>query len=246
MNVTTGLVGCVFWVAVAVSQAELTLSNGDFERGISENSTRADVAEWYDHSTDDESFWEGAYQSTALWSSPNGSGIVIFSSEEADDFGQPTPNVNDGSYMYQAIGTADGEESLTLSLEWGSPLDDTGGRELGLTVGVYAYDGPGPFAAADGVDVRGAAGMTLLDSVSFTMTSAGGGFLKAIEPVLDLSGAGGRPLYLRINGYTAGETEAWAVVDNLQIVRSSASVGLLGLFGGGMLFVPLFSRPKNA
>ena len=151
------------------AQAALSITNGDFETGAGVNI--ADVTGWFDRNP--EGFWEGAWQTTAGWITPNGSAVIVFSSYEADDFRVPSPNPNDGSFLYQSIGTADGLSSIQIGFDWGAPDDANAGLEIGITIGIYAYDGQGGFIPADDVDVRGASGVTLLDSVSFTTTTTG-------------------------------------------------------------------------
>ena len=209
--------------------ASLMVTNGDFENGggdIYEN-----VTDWYDFNTGN--FWEGAWQTNVSWQSFTGSNIVIFSSFESDDFGTPTPDVNDGGYLYQSIGTADGASDVYISFDWGGPADDPGGRYLGMTVGIYAYDGVGAFTAADGTDVRGGAGVTLLDSATFTIdpSIAGGMMVTNVVANLDLSAAGSQELFLRFNGYLPGTTESWPTLDNVRIVPEPASLTLMGLVG---------------
>ena len=213
---------------VSIAQGDLAITNGDFETGVAE--IVEDVTIWFEFNTGN--FWEGAWQTNAGWITPNGTGIVVFSSFESDDFGAPSTNTNDGSYLYQSIGTADGLTSVLIGFDWGAPNDDPGGRDLGLTVGIYAYDGLGGFTAADGLDVRGAAGVTLLDSASFTMTSTGvDGLIVSASAALDLSGAGSQELFLRFNGYNASTTESWPALDNVSIIPEPTTLALLGLGG---------------
>jgi hypothetical protein len=208
----------------------LTVTNGDFETGAGSNIDN--VTGWFDLNTGN--FWEGTWQTNAGWITANGTTVTVFSSFQSDDFGVPSTNPNDGGYLYQSIGTANSQTSVKIGFDWGAPNDDPGNRVLGLTVGIYAYDGLGGFAAADGIDVRGAAGVTLLDSESFSMTSTGvDGLMVNVLASLDISAAGSQELFLRFNGYNAGATESWPILDNITIVPEPASMLLLGL--GGLL-----------
>ena len=103
---------------VSIAQGDLAITNGDFETGVAENVE--DVTSWFEFNTGN--FWEGAWQSNASWITPNGTGIVVFSSFESDDFGAPSTNTNDGSYLYQSIGTADGKTSVLIGFDWGAPM----------------------------------------------------------------------------------------------------------------------------
>lgn len=209
--------------------AALSITNGDFQSG-GNVSNQPDVTNWFDSNTGD--FFEQAWMSSDQ--SPNGSNVVIFSSLESDDFGMPSSNANDGSYIYQGIGTADGASTVPIGFDWGAPNDDPGDRNIGVSVGIYAYDGVGGFSAADGTDVRGGAGVTLLDSASFTIASTtAGGQIENELAELDLTGAGSDELFVRFNGYLPGSGESWPFVDNVTIVPepSIALLGGLGLFG---------------
>ena len=222
------VLACVF--APAVANADLSVTNGDFESGGGSNVEN--VTDWFDFNTGN--FWEGAWQSDAQ--SVNGTNQIVFSSFEADDFGAPTPNVNDGSYLYQSIGTADGLSAADVIFDWGAPTDDGGGRFLGITVGIYAYDGVSGFSAADGTDVRGGSGVTLLDSQTFTIGSSTAGGQMEIGTVasLDLSGAGTQELFLRFNGYLPGAGESWPTLDNVSIVSVPEPSGLAILALAGL------------
>ena len=230
--------------AIPSAFAALSVTNGDFETGGGDNINN--VAGWFDKTTG-AGFWEGAWQTNAGFITPNGTNVVVFSSFQSDDFGMPSADANDGSYLYQAIGTADGATALDVSFDWGAPNDDPGGRLLGITVGVYAFDGVGSFSAGDDVDVRGGSGITFLDSVSFTTTSTGvDGMIGSVSSTLDLSGAGSQQLFLRINGYTAGGTESWPVVDNVAITAVPEPGSFAALAGVGALAAVALRRRRSA
>lgn len=98
--------------AAPMAHAAPAVTDGDFETSVS---VSPDVTGWYD-SNPTANFWEGAWPHGGV--NPNGTIGVVFSSFESDDFGAPTPNANDGSWIYQSIGTADGLTLLELSLDW--------------------------------------------------------------------------------------------------------------------------------
>ncbi|QDU57207.1 beta strand repeat-containing protein [Aeoliella mucimassa] len=199
---------------IGTSAGTLSITNGNFENGGGANIE--DVTGWFD--LNNGNFWEGTWQSNAQ--TTNGTNTAIFSSFEADDFGNPTPDPNDGGYLYQPIGTAGGLTSLDVKFDWGAPTDDPGGRNLGMTVGVYAYNGTGTFVPGDNADVRGADGVTLLDSASYQIASstAGGQELTDVLASLDLTGAGNQQLFLRFNNYLPGSTDGWPTLDNVGLV----------------------------
>lgn len=212
---------CVLMCVCLASMAQaLTITNGDFELGAGPSADN--VTDWYDLNTG--SFWEGAWQSNDSWITPNGTQVVVLSASgsSAED------PLAGASYLYQSIGTAAGESSVAIGFDWGHPDDTGAGRLDKVTVSVFAGDGS--FVAADGTDVYGAAGVTLLDSASFEHTALGtDGEIWSVVANLDLSAANaGDDIFLRFN--SASE---WPVVDNVRIVPEPITLALLGL--GGLL-----------
>ena len=198
----------VISVISATGQAELAITNGDFETGGGENIP--DVTGWYDNSAG--GFWEDAWQTNASWITPNGSNVVVFCSWDTVE-GDPLA----GSYLYQSIGTSEGESELTIAFDWGHPDDVAAGRYDGLTVSVLASDGS--FVADDATDVIGAAGITLLDSASYEHVALGtDGEIFPVVVELDLSGANeGDEIFLRFNNYWVTSTQSWPILDNVEI-----------------------------
>lgn len=208
--------------------AALSITNGGFEANLDE-----DVADWFDPSNG--TFWQGTWPTDSGGVTPNGTIVAVLGSYESGGI-QSTASADAqvGNYVYQSIGTADGATSIEIGFDWGAPNDDPGGRELGMTVGVYAYDGLGGFTADNNTDIHGATGITLLDFQSFSQTSTGvDGLIGGEIAVLDLTGAGSQEVFLRFNAYRPGDTESWPVLDNVAIVPepSVALLGGLGLLG---------------
>ena len=105
---------------------------------------------------------------------------------------------------------------MTISFQWGS-FTGAPPRDLGITVGIYESNGS--FVPADGTEVLGATGVTLVDEESILQTAVPGGTLYTQLVTFDLSTAGTGQLYLRFNNYEApGKDEAWVAVDNVLIV----------------------------
>ncbi len=209
----------------------LAITNGDFETGGGNNID--DVTSWFDNSNG--TFWQGTWQTNAATITPNDTNVVILGSYESGAIQSTTSaNVNDGNYLFQSIGTADGALLLPLSFDFGQPNDDNGGRTLGITVGIYAYDGLGGFTPGNNTDVRGATGVTLLDSMSFTYDSVNlDDQIFTQLATLDISSAGTQELFLRFSNYRPADTQSWSALDNITIVPepTAALLGGLGLLG---------------
>lgn len=219
----------------ASASAALSVTNGDFETGGGLNIE--DVNGWFDPSNG--TFWQGSWQDSAAWITPNGTNVIILGSYENGAVqNTASADAQVGNYLYQAIGTADGATSVQVSFDFGAPNDDNGGRVLGLSVGLYAYDGVGAFTPGNNADVHGAAGVTLLDFESFTLTSTGvDGLISGVSATFDISGAGAQQLFLRFNNYRPSSTESWTVIDNVSVsavpepASAAALVGALALGG---------------
>ena len=216
--------------AVSSASAALSLANGDFETGGGSNIDN--VSGWFDPSNG--TFWQGTWQTNASFITPNTTNVIVLGSYESGSIrNTASADAKVGNYLYQGIGTADGATSLQVSFDFGAPNDDPGGRSLGLSVGIYAYDGVGAFTAGDNTDVSGGAGVTLLASQSFTMASTGvDGQISSFSATLDLSGAGSQQLFLRFNNYRPGNTESWPVLDNVAITAIPEPASCAALLGG--------------
>ena len=199
MKVMVGL--CVGLVSMA--QGIIGVSNGDFEIGGGNNV--ADVTNWYDNNAGN--FWDGAWQTNNEGITPNGTMLVVLS-----DLGN--------GYLYQSIGHSVGEASIDVSFDWGHPDDTGAGRTDTVIVSLYASDGT--FVAADGTALDGAAGITLLDSASYTHTALGTDGEIWTEIVnLDISGANvGDEIFL---AFDSGAE--WPVLDNVSVTASLPTNG---------------------
>lgn len=221
-------------LASTAAHAALTVTNGNFETGGGSNIDN--VTGWFDNSNG--TFWQGTWQTNAGFITPNGTNVVILGSYESGAVqNTASADANGGNYLYQSIGTADGATSVEINFDFGQPNDDSGGRMLGLTVGIYAYDGLGGFTADDNTDVRGAGGVTFLGSQSFQFgpTTTADNVINSFMATINLAGAGSQELFLRFNNYRPGNTESWSVLDNVSVTAipepASALLGGIGLLG---------------
>ncbi len=219
------------------ANAALTITNGDFEdlSGFvqADPGTSAVVTGWF--SVTSGSFWQNTWHDTRDPEVPtdtesgfSGEGAAAFSGAAGD--GQAS-GLN-GSWLYQSIGTADVSlTTLPIQFDWGDFGNINGGtRDLGITVSVFESDGT--FSAGNDVDVNGASGATLLDSVSFTLPASGPASKLVLGEVatLDLTGHTGGELFLRFNNWDGGADTPWLMLDNVSIVPEP-SIALLGGLG---------------
>lgn len=190
------------------ARASLSISNGDFQNAAPPGDS-GDIPAWFE--ANPPSFWQAPWLKNG-GDSPNGGAVMAMSAVAAT----ATANgAGANTFAYQAIGTRDGTDSLTISFQWGS-FTGAPTRDLGVTVGIYEADGS--FVPADATDLLGAPGVTLVDEESILQTAVAGGTLFTQLVTFDLSTAGNGPLYLRINNYeAAGKDEAWIAVDNVLI-----------------------------
>lgn len=211
------------WVAVPAAQASLAISNGDFEDDAVQTSN---VTNWFDTVTGTPAnWWESTWAGPTV--SPNGTSVLGLS------YMFTTPN-----WAYQSIGVNDGgETSLVLQYDVGSFTDAGGIRDLGVTFAVYSVDGTYA-GGADNVDIDGAAGATLLDSVSVMHEDVAIGTMLVDQTVaLDITGTSGSELYVRLINYAGVDGEPWTAVDNIEVIPEPATISLVGIFGAGVLFM---------
>jgi len=206
------LLSCLLGITLAgipAAHATLAITNGNFETGAPPADS-PDVLNWNDANPG--GFWQAAWLKKG-GDSPNGSTVMCLSANAANE---TLNGVGTNTYAYQAIGTRAGANSVTISFQWGT-FATAPPRSLGITVGIYESDGT--FVPADGTELLGASGVTLVDQESILQTAVPTGTLYTQLLTFDLSGAGTGQLYLRFNNYEApGKDEAWVAVDNVLIV----------------------------
>jgi hypothetical protein len=134
-------------------------------------------------------------------------------------------------WAYQDIGINDGGlTSLNLQFDLGSFTDAGVPRDMGVTLSLYQSDGS--FVGADNSDIAGAAGITLIDSVSLTSGSLNPGQFVTLQTALNLASANNTgDLFLRFVNYSTGIGEPWAAIDNVTLVPvpEPSTVALMGL-----------------
>jgi hypothetical protein len=203
---------------IGVVMADLGITNGDFQTNAPAGNV-ANVDSWFDPiDANPGNWWETTWYGPTV--SPNGTSVMGLS------YMWKTTN-----WAYQSIGTnSSALASLALSFDVGSFTDAGSNRDLGVTVSIYKTDGT--FVGADGTDIVGAAGVTLVDSVSVMNNVASGAYITQ-NVTLDLSNAGSGELFLRFVNYAGTVGEPWTAIDNVSIVPEPATMLLLGL--GGLL-----------
>lgn len=206
----------------SMAQAVLVITNGDFEKNAPASNTY-DVDSWYDTISSgaqtNNYWWESTWYGPTV--SPTGTSVMGLS------YMWTTPN-----WGYQSIGVNDGGlTELKIRYDVGSFTDAGVPRDLGVTVSVYESDGT--FVGADNLDVDGAAGITLIDSVSTLYSAMPVGAYVTDTITLDMSTAGSGELFLRFINYAGQAGEPWTAIDNVSIVPEPATLALLGL--GGLL-----------
>jgi hypothetical protein len=239
-NKLASYIGAAFTVALTAPTAfgALTLTNGNFETGG--GATIDDVTGWLDPSNG--TYWQGTWVTNITGISPNNTNVAVLGSYESGAIrNTASADVRSGNHLYQAIGTKGlGDTELQVNFDFGQPDDDTGGRRLGVTVAIYAYNGTGTFVAGNSANLFTASntvgsGVSLLDYESFQFgpTTTLDQAMVAKQATLDITGAGSQTLYLSFNNYRPAATESWSVLDNVTITAipepSAALLGGLGL-----------------
>lgn len=204
-----------------IAQAALAITNGDFSVAPSSDN-QADITGWYDY--DSGNFWEQSWLESG--DTPFGPALAMAG---GGFLGR--------AWAYQAIGTADGASTLTVRFDYGSFADATVNRDLGVSWSVYAVTGA--FVPGQNVDVSGAAGVTLLDTVAVSsLAVAPGGNAGTATVALNLSAAAGSQLYLRVSNFsptTNANDNGYLWVDNVALVPEPSVALLAGLAGMGAL-----------
>ncbi len=215
------------------AQAALTVTNGDFETGIADQTTSANVSGWFSVTAGDffANTWHDSRDAEVPTDAQSG-----FSGQAAAAFsgiaGGGQPSGLAGSWLYQSIGTDASATSFDVTFDWGDFGNGPTNRDLGITVSVYESDGS--FVAGNDTDINGAGGVTLLDSFSLSQLVTGSVKLSVGETGnLDISGQSGGELFLRFNNWDAGGDTPWLQLDNVAIsnVVPEPSAALLGGLG---------------
>jgi len=214
-------------IYAATSYGGLSVSNGDFENNPVQT---ADVVGWFDRGVTG-NWWESTWAGPTV--SPNGTPVLGLS------YMYQTLN-----WAYQSIGVNDGGlTSFALQYDVGSFTDAGGPRDFGLTFSVYKVDGT--FAGgADDVDLVGAAGATLLDTITvFSGALDPGQMLTGQTVSFNIAGSAGSELFLRLQNEVGTVGEPWTAVDNIQIVPEPSAMALGGL---SLLFSAICRRNRKA
>jgi PEP-CTERM putative exosortase interaction domain len=227
MRRTPRLAACgVMALTASVAHADLQITNGNFQNNAPAANTW-DVDSWFNSlptasGQENNWWWEGTWYGPTF--SPNGTSVM--------GLGYMFTTTH---WAYQNIGVNDGGlTSLTLQFDIGSFTDAGGPRDLGVTLAIY--QAPGSFIGADDIDIVGADGVTLIDSVSLTTGPLAPGGIVTKQATLNLGTANGTdPLFLRFVNFSTGTGEPWTAIDNIQIVPEPSAFALVALAGFGFL-----------
>jgi hypothetical protein len=207
-------------LAAVSAPAALQVTNGDFQNNPTQT---PDVAGWFDRGTAG-NWWESTWAGPTV--SPNGTPVLGLS--------YMFTTVN---WAYQSIGVNDANWSaMGVQLDVGSFTDAGGTRNLGVTLSLYQSSS---FVGADDLDLVGAAGVTLIDSVSLTSGNLSPGQFVTLTTSLDLATANNTdPLFLHIVNFNTGTGEPWTAIDNISIQAvPEPSVFALGGLGLAALLI---------
>jgi hypothetical protein len=200
----------------------LSITNGDFEvLGI-----REDVPDWFEE--------EGTYLR------------LLYSPTSTRYMGM----ADDDCWAYQSIGyNTEGVPALQIqydigAVEGGWAQEPVIPRDLVLTVSIYESDGS--FTGSDDVDIEGARGVTLIDSVSVSYPAMEVGKYITDSVTLQYIGSTSGELFLRFKneGDGVSGTEDRFAIDSVQIAELPSIVNPFPKDGTGLVAVELNS-PQN-
>ena len=185
-------------IAAPDAPAALEVTDGDFEAGGGFN---ANVTDWFD-GTIGSAQWDDTFQDTNPYS-PQAGTTVVWSG-----------NANAKNFLYQPIGTREASDAtIDVSIVVG------GGATGPFTVGIYQS---ATFSGADGTDVAGASGVTLIDSATWDIDYAA----EVVGPemtTLSLATANlSYPIFLRFHFGEDGMADGWLRGDNITMTVQSA------------------------
>lgn len=198
---------------VGVLQADLLITNGDFE---DQSLGASDVVDWFDLDTRPEGgtndWWNTASNTQGPEPFPTNS---CFLGDNWPSAGEPDGG---GRWIYQQIGTREANTGYTISFEYSQPTDGSTSRSVAIQVDVYQ----GSFAgAAQDVDIVDQ-GLTLIDSISTPRITDMD--IHEFSAELNLSSANTTdPLWIRIVNLPGVGTDvgAWVCIDNIELTSKT-------------------------
>ncbi len=212
------------------SYAALSVSNGGFGTA-NKNGGTVDGGLWFESGTAN---WVDGTWSSVKTSNP-------------DDGGDRLLLLMDGGsgtigYIYQSLGTVDAAEIAHGSLQL---ISDFAEKDDGTTNdGIFDFY-VGAFAGATGTDIDATltSQLTIVaDATAQGLTFADGNNSRqngVVVGALDISGLSvGDEVWLRISeSRPGGTTGGDLMMDNVTVIPEPATLGMVALFGGGILFI---------
>jgi len=220
---TVQIISTLLLCSSFTAQSAIVVTNGDLETGApAPGGTNADVTGWYD-GTNGFNHWQDTWHNNANHPTGFTGAHVAFSGSLPE------------TWIYQDVGDRNNSK---VNLEFNMDFGNFTGNPSDISTGdvrVSLYQSA-IFSPADGIDIDGAAGVTELDSNTFTSGPLAAGEARTFSTVLSVGAANyNDPIYLRISWTNAGGN-GWVAGDNFTLTgavpepSSTLLIAIGGLF----------------